>query len=163
VAIAAQRPNKEVKMSTKDLGFRVLQADDGQQFSVLGAAMIYKATADETRGAYSLAIETTPPGGGLPLHVHSREDEAMYVLEGEYEIECGGEVTRATPGMFVFLPRGTPNRYRNCGASPSRFIYITSPGGFEGLVAETSEATRDGAPDMHEVQEIAKRHGVEFV
>jgi len=48
----------------------------------MGATMSYKATADDTGGAYSLAIETTPPHGGLPLHVHHREDEAMYILEG---------------------------------------------------------------------------------
>ena len=43
-----------------------------------------------------LAIEVTPPHGGLPLHVHHQEDEAMYILEGEYEIQCGDQAFRAT-------------------------------------------------------------------
>lgn len=139
-------------MSSKNDGFRVLGVDDGEHFDVLGSAMLYKATAASTGGAYSLAIETTPPGGGLPMHVHSREDEAMYILDGEYEIECG--VVRANAGTFVFLPRGTPNQYRNCGAELGRFVYITSPGGFEALVAETSEATKSGPLDMHELHAL---------
>ena len=79
----------------------------------MGAKSMYKATAEDTRGAYSLAIETTPPHSGLPLHIHHREDEAMYILEGEYEIQCGDRTIRATKGTFVFLPRGIPNRFEN--------------------------------------------------
>jgi mannose-6-phosphate isomerase-like protein (cupin superfamily) len=137
---------------------RVLQPNDGSHFTVMGAAMTYKVTADDTGGAYSLAIETTPAHGGLPLHVHHREDEAMYILEGEYEIQCGDQVIQATPGVFVFLPRDTPNRYQNIGDTPGVFLYITSPGGFEKLITETSALT-----DMRQVQAVAQRHGVEFV
>jgi mannose-6-phosphate isomerase-like protein (cupin superfamily) len=75
---------------------RVVQPGEGLQYNVMGAMMTYKATAHDTRGAYSLAIEVTPPHGGLPLHVHHQEDEAMYILEGEYEIQCGDQAFRAT-------------------------------------------------------------------
>ena len=142
---------------------RVLQPSDGIHYSVMGAAMTYKVTADDTGGAYSLAIETTPAQGGLPLHVHHREDEALYVLEGEYEIQCGDQTIRATPGVFVFLPRNTPNRYKNIGNTAGKFLYITSPGGFEKLITETSALMANRQPDMQEVQAVARRHGVEFV
>ena len=69
-------------MSLQDRRLLVIQPNEGRQFNVMGATISYKATADDTGGAYSLAIETTPPHGGLPLHVHHREDEAMYILEG---------------------------------------------------------------------------------
>lgn len=150
-------------MKSNDSGLRVLTAEEGRHYNVLGSAMIYKATSQDTGGAYSLAVETTPPHAGLPMHVHHREDEAMYILDGEYEIKCGADVFRATPGTFVFLPRDTPNGYMTCGETPGRFIYITSPGGFEALVAETSEVTMQGKPDMHAVHAIANRHGVDFV
>jgi mannose-6-phosphate isomerase-like protein (cupin superfamily) len=129
----------------------------------MGAAMTYKVTAENTGGAYSLAIEITPPQGGLPLHVHHQEDEAMYILEGEYEIQCGDQIILATPGMFIFLPRNTPNRYQNTGHTPGKFLFITSPGGFEKLISETSALMASGHHDMQQVQEIAQRHGVDFV
>ena len=69
-----------------------------------------------------------PPHGGLPLHVHHREDEAMYILEGEYEIQCGDEIVRVTLGVFILLPRDTPNRYQNTGDTPGKFLHITSLG-----------------------------------
>jgi mannose-6-phosphate isomerase-like protein (cupin superfamily) len=150
-------------MAAPQVRSRFVKANEGRQFSVMGAMMIYKATTEETGGAYSLALETTPPGGGLPPHVHHREDEAMYILEGEYEIQCGEQVFRAVPGMFVFLPKDTPNQYRNSGSTPGRFIYITSPGGFEKLIEETSQAMTSSAPDMQKVMEIASKYGVEFL
>jgi len=126
---------------------KTLRADEGRRFNVLGSLMTYKATAHDTGGSYSLAVETTPPQGGLPLHVHHREDEAMYILEGEYEIQCGEQVFRAAAGAFVFLPRDIPNRYQNIGHVPGKFLYITSPGGCENLVEQTSLLAGNGPPD----------------
>jgi mannose-6-phosphate isomerase-like protein (cupin superfamily) len=142
---------------------KVLRADEGRQYQVFGSVVTYKATVDDTAGAFSLALETTPPGGGIPLHVHRREDEAMYVLEGEYEIECGGQVFQACAGTFVFLPRDVPNRYRNMGSAPARFLYITCPGGFEAVVEKTSALMSGGNPDMEKVGDVAREHGVDFI
>src|SRR5438105_1428626 len=125
-------------MDTQGRNLKVVQAGEGRHLNVMGAMMTYKATVEDTGGSYSLALETTAPHGGLPLHVHHREDEAMYILEGEYEIQCGNQVFRATSGTFVFLPRDIPNRYQNLGDVPGKFLYITSPGGFEKLIEQTS-------------------------
>jgi mannose-6-phosphate isomerase-like protein (cupin superfamily) len=70
-------------MQTKGRSLKVIQASEGLHFNVMGAMMTYKATVEDTGAAYSLAVEVTPPNGGLPLHVRHREDEAMYILEGE--------------------------------------------------------------------------------
>jgi len=142
---------------------KVLRPDEGRQFNVFGSVMIYKATAEDTGGAYSLALEITPPHAGLPLHVHHREDEAMYILEGEYEIQCGDQVIRAGAGAFVFLPRGVANRYQNLGDTPGKFLYITSPGGFEQVVQQTSLLMSGGHPDMQKVKDVASEGGIEFV
>ena len=141
---------------------RVVQPGEGLQYNVMGAMMTYKATAQDTRGAYSLAIEVTPPHGGLPLHVHHREDEAMYVLEGEYEIQCGDQAFRATAGTFVFLPKDIANRYQNLGDEPGKFLYITSRG-FEKLVEKRTLLTSGGPPDMQKVMETARQHRIEFI
>jgi mannose-6-phosphate isomerase-like protein (cupin superfamily) len=150
-------------MTEQDRSHKVIPANAGRCFNVMGSMMSYKVTAEDTDGAYSLAVEITPPRGGFPLHVHHQEDEAMFILEGEYEIQCGDQVIRATTGTFVFLPKGIPNRYQNLGDTPGKFIHITSPGGFEKLVEQTSLICASGPPDMRQVQETAKQYGVEFV
>ena len=150
-------------MQTKGRSLKVVRASEGLHLNVMGAMMTYKATVEDTGAAYSLAVEVTPPHGGLPLHVHHREDEAMYILEGEYEIQCGDDVFRATAGTFVFLPRDVPNRYQNVGDTPGRFLYITSPGGFEKLVEQTSLLAIGAPPDMQKIKETGLKYGVEFI
>src|SRR5215469_5068044 len=65
----------------------------------------------------------------------------MYILEGEYEIQCADRTTRASKGTFVFLPRGVPNRSENVTDTPGSYIYITSPGGFETFMDQMSKPT----------------------
>jgi mannose-6-phosphate isomerase-like protein (cupin superfamily) len=150
-------------MNAKRQSPKFVKADEGRRFSVFGSSMLYKATAEDTGGAFSLALETTAPHGGLPLHVHRVEDEAMYILDGEYEIQCGEEVFRATSGAFVFLPRGIPNRYQNLGDMPGRFLHLTSPGGFEKLVEQTSLVEVKGPSDMEKIMQHSKQYGVDFL
>ena len=142
---------------------KVVRDNEGLHFNVMGSMMTYKATVEDTGAAYSLAVEVTPALGGLPLHVHHREDEAMYILEGEYEIECGDNVFRATAGTFVFLPRDVPNRYQNVCDAPGKFLYITSPGGFEKLVEQASLLATGAPPDMQKIKETVHKYGVEFI
>jgi mannose-6-phosphate isomerase-like protein (cupin superfamily) len=87
----------------------------------------------------------------------------MYTLEGEYEIQCGDQAFRATAGTFVFLPKDIANRFQNLGDEPGKFLYITSPGGFEKLVEKTSLLTKRRAADMQKVMETARQHGIEFI
>ena len=142
---------------------KVLRSDEGSHFNVFGSAVTYKATAEDTAGGFSLAVEITPPRGGIPSHIHHREDEAMYILEGEYEIECGDQAFRATAGTFVLLPRDVSNGYRNVGDAPGKFLHITSPGGFEEVVRKTSLLMSSGNPDMQKAKEVARDHGIDFI
>ena len=68
-----------------------------------------KASQHSTGGA--LSVFETSIDAGPPLHVHDREDECFYVLDGELSIRCGSEVLDAVRGSFVFLPRGRPHRF----------------------------------------------------
>jgi len=125
--------------------------------------MTFKVTAEDTDGRFSLALERTAPQAGIPMHVHHREDEAMYILEGEYQIECGGERILAVAGTFVLLPKDVPNRYQNVGQTPGSFLYITCPGGFERVVEKTSALMARGEGSMEAVGAISREHDVEFV
>ncbi len=79
------------------------------QIPTAGELMTFKASGEDTGGAYSLTDSVVPPGGGPPLHIHHREDEAFWVLEGELEVTVGETTFRAGAGSFVHLPKATPH------------------------------------------------------
>ena len=75
-----------------------------------------KASQPSTGGA--LSVFETSVGAGPPLHVHDREDECFYMLDGELSIRCEGNAPATAAGSFVFLPRGRPHRV--LGRGPAR-------------------------------------------
>src|SRR5512133_3863077 len=75
------------------------------------ARMHLLAGADSSEKRLTILETENPPEGGPPLHRHNREDEAFYVLDGDYTFECGDRVVGASAGTFVFLPKGIPHRY----------------------------------------------------
>ena len=78
-------------------------------------------------------------GAGSPLHVHHREDEWFYVIEGALAFWVGGEVIEAPAGSFVFGPRDIPHTF--IVSSPeARFLLVTEPAGFEELHARGGSA-----------------------
>jgi uncharacterized cupin superfamily protein len=91
----------------------LIDAGKGVTFPMLGTTMRLLATGAETGGHYTVGEQITPAGWGPPRHVHSREDEIIYILEGTYEVHCG-EVRRSiSPGACAVLPRGVPHGFRN--------------------------------------------------
>jgi len=114
-----------------------------------------KASQRSTGGARSV-LETSI-GAGPPLHVHDREDECFYVLEGELSVRCGGDAFAAAAGGFVFLPRGRPHRFWAVDR-PARLLLIAVPGGIEDYLHEISTASTDS-----ERREIGERYGIHIV
>ena len=89
---------------------------------MLGTTMPLIATGAETGGRYTL-LEQIPPAGWGPLrHIHSREDEIFYILEGTYQVHCGDERRTLLAGACAILPRGVPHGFRNTGLAPARLI-----------------------------------------
>jgi uncharacterized cupin superfamily protein len=85
-----------------------------------------KVVAEDTDGAFSLMESRTPPEGGPPPHIHHREDEWIYVLEGEYELLDNDRTIRATAGSFVFLPKSRLHTFKNVGSTPGKLLFSTS-------------------------------------
>ena len=107
----------------------------------LGALAVIKATAADTGGRLTVLEVTDPPGAEAPLHVHHREDEAFWILDGRVTFEVAGQTIGATAGDFVFGPRDVPHRY-TVGDAGARMLFILTPGGFEELVRATSDPAR---------------------
>jgi quercetin dioxygenase-like cupin family protein len=129
-----------------------------------------KATAANTGGQFTIVEVTCGPGFEAPLHVHHREDEAFWILDGEVTLYVGEQTIEASAGDYAFGPREVPHRY-TVGDAGCRMLFICTPGGFEGLVRDMSEpaASRivppppEVDPDMERIQAIANKHGCELL
>src|SRR5512144_2859751 len=90
----------------------------GTGATYLGPGDVYRflVTGAETGGAYFAMEAIVPPGGGPPPHIHAREDETFYVLEGRVDFRLGDERVTAGPGDFVNVPRGRVHNFHNAGS-----------------------------------------------
>jgi quercetin dioxygenase-like cupin family protein len=128
----------------------VLAAGEGDGRWYAGHRFDLKADAAQTGGTFSLIEITMRRGLEPPLHVHSREEEAFYVLEGEVEFELDGERTLAGPGAFVNIPRGVTHRFA-AHTEVSRMLSIFAPGGAEEIFRDFSVPAREpGLPPADE-------------
>lgn len=135
-------------MSTQPPGFR-LGAGEGERLAFSGAEFLVRASAETTGGAFSIVEEIDPLD--TPLHVHEREDELFFAIEGEHVIRVGEEEHQIGPGGVVFAPRGIPHAQRRVVPRTGRTLTMCSPAGFEGFFRELSDAEREGTlgPDVY--------------
>jgi len=140
----------------------------GQQRWFFGMLAEIKASAADTGGRYTLVEITAPPGLQTPLHVHYREDEGFYVLEGSVTIQVGEETVELGAGQHAFGPRDVPHRF-TVGPGGAHMIWVLTPGGFEDFVEEASvpaQAPTVPPPSVlppANVAEIVLRHGNELL
>lgn len=127
----------------------------GERVHFMGQIALIRARGEDTGGLFSLMETRTPKGNGPSPHVHDREDEAFFVLDGSLSVTIGDETFEAAPGAFVFAPRGVPHRY--VATESSRHLTVVSPPGFERFFNDASEAFIAGPTA---VAAVAERYGV---
>jgi quercetin dioxygenase-like cupin family protein len=133
-----------------------------------GSLMRIKARAEDTGGVLGLVEGSFYQGFGPPLHVHSREDEALYVLEGQIRFRQGDNEFVAGPGTWVWGPRGVPHAFK-VESERARALVIVTPGGFERMFEEGGVPAGESAepPEQNYDPEaaiaISKRFGFEVV
>jgi quercetin dioxygenase-like cupin family protein len=123
------------------------------------------ATASDTNGLLGAVEVASPRGAVPPLHVHHREDEAFYVVEGEYSVFVGDDVIAASPGTWVWGPRGVPHGYQ-VHTERGRHLSLTMPGGFEAFFEDVAAiATPDANPrnELSRLAAVAARYGFELL
>ena len=144
----------------------VLGPGEGKTVSVLGDRYTYKAVGRDTGGHYGLVEVTAPAGApGPPPHVHESEEEAIYVVEGEMEVQIGERTLQARAGTFALVPRGTVHTFSNPTPRPAKVLVIVSPAGFEKAFAEMAEVAprADEPPNMEKLLAIAKKYNLRIV
>jgi quercetin dioxygenase-like cupin family protein len=147
-----------------------IRAGEGEARWWFAALAQIKASAADTDGQLTIVEVTEPPGAQAPLHVHHREDEGFWILDGDVTFHVGDVEIEARAGDFAWGPRDVPHRY-TVGPDGCRMLFILTPAGFEGLVRDMSEPAAeraippasDAPPDMERVARVAQAYGCELL
>ena len=128
----------------------------------------------DNNGAFDFVIAKVRRGTEPPPHVHSREDEFLYILSGEIRVYVDGEVFRVTAGECMFLPRRRPHAWL-ITSEEAHMILLVVPGGFLGAInkmnapAERMEVPTDpdtvtyANADLTETFKVFEQHGIRFL
>jgi quercetin dioxygenase-like cupin family protein len=159
-----------VQMSVAAIGPIANRRGEGEVFWSFGGLVTVMATAETTGGSVGIVEVLGAKGSGSPLHVHHREHEWFYVIEGELTFWVGGKTIHAPAGSFVFGPRDIPHTVL-VSSEQSRFLLVTEPGGFESFMRELSQPALTMSPppppteppDMELIVSTAARYGIEIL
>lgn len=136
-------------------------------FRFLGVPTQMRSTGETTNGAFGLVEHwMMPPGFGSPYHLHHREDEAFYILEGEVALVCDGKWLVGGPGTYVFGPREIPHGFKVVGSEPASMLVLCSPGGsFDRFVLElaTDLNAPPAPPDMEKLAATAAKYQIDIL
>jgi mannose-6-phosphate isomerase-like protein (cupin superfamily) len=130
-------------------------------------------TGDESGGLLGAAIVTQPPGTATPLHLHTREAEAFFLLDGDMVYRAADQTFQVSAGDFVWLPAGIPHAFRVTGPRPVRFLGLSLPGGLFELYDEAGRPagasrlpTAEEAPISEDIERwlrLAPRYGLQVI
>ena len=141
----------------------VLGPDEGAAVQIGALGVRFMVGAERSGGGFSLVEHPIAPRGlAAPMHVHEREDEYTFVLEGSVGVQVGDEVRVAHAGDLVFKPRGVWHAFWNAGDEPARALEIISPGGFERYFSELAPLFPPAipAPDFEAIIALQQRYGL---
>ena len=124
--------------------------------------IVVRVSAEDSGGAMTV-IEEVEPISDTPLHVHSREHEFFYIVEGEHIITLGEAEHRLGPGDAIFAPRGVPHAQRRVEPGVGRELVAFIPGGFEQFFRDLAEAQRDGTLGPAAYAKASTRAGVSWL
>src|SRR6516225_6137403 len=148
----------------------IRNTQQGRTIALVGDVYRFLATGEDTNCKYALIEALVGPGGGPPPHVHSREEEGFYVLEGKITFTINGERVVATAGMFANMPVGTPHSFKNESDKPARILISVAPAGLEEMFFEVGVPLPEGAttalpPTKDEIERLlatAPSYGIEI-
>ena len=128
-------------------------------------------TGEDTEGRFSLVEFLMPPGDMTPLHVHRRDSQTTYVLDGEVTFYLGGESRVCGPGECIHQPAGVPQTEQVTSPGPARVLDINSPAGFDRFGAAAGRPAEGltlppppAAPaDFERLAALADEHGIHLL
>jgi mannose-6-phosphate isomerase-like protein (cupin superfamily) len=154
---------KEMEAAAQSTKPKIIGPKDGKAGNLGAVGVRFMIDGDETNDDFSLVEHPIPPRQlAAPLHIHTREDEYSYVLEGRMGALLGDEVVYAEPGDLVFKPRDQWHTFWNAGDTECRILEIISPAGFEKFFDALVDLNAAGPPDPGRLVELAAEYGHYF-
>jgi len=146
----------------------VTRAAKGKRIATVGDIYRVVVSGTDTDGRYAMMEAIVAPGSGPPMHVHTREEEGFYLLEGEITFYTETETIRAMAGDSANMPPGVKHRFRNDSNRMARMLIVVTPSGLEEMFAEAGKVLADGdtaAPpitpeEIARIMQIAPKYGI---
>jgi mannose-6-phosphate isomerase-like protein (cupin superfamily) len=138
-----------------------VQPGAGQRLPNLGVTHLL--TSAQTGGAYYLCEAIFGPESGSPLHIHHREDEVIYVLDGTLDVRLDKDTLHIPTGGVVHLPKKFPHALYNPLQTPLKIMVHAIPGGLEGYFDEVEAALQAGSLDADMHTSISAKYGLEWL
>lgn len=135
-------------MAENDYSLPMTSNSSNKSFWVVGDSVKFIATGEETSDQYDLFDVYVPPDVGAAPHIHLKQDEGFYILDGEVEFQLDEKTITATAGTFVNAPKGTIHAWKNSQTTPARMLVQGIPSGLDKLIEETSRPYSDPATPL---------------
>ena len=150
-------------MEIATTGVKIVSPDELREGFLGSIGVRFLIDGHEAGDRFSLVEHPMSPRAlAAPLHLHTREDEYSFVLEGRMGALLGDEVVEAGPGELVFKPRNQWHTFWNAGDEPCRILEVISPAGFEQFFRELSDLGGAINTDPDELIALAARYGLYF-
>ena len=150
-------------MAVTTAGARVVGPRDADEGFLGSIGVRFMIDGPEAGERFSLVEHPMSPRAlAAPLHLHTREDEYSYVLEGRMGALLGDEIVEAGPGDLVFKPRNQWHTFWNAGDEPCRILEIISPAGFELFFRELVAMGGVTQADPEALAGLSQRYGLEM-
>jgi mannose-6-phosphate isomerase-like protein (cupin superfamily) len=141
-------------------GVKVIGPNDAEEGFLGSIGVRFMIDGAEAGQRFSLVEHPMSPRAlAAPLHLHTREDEYSYVLQGRMGALLGDDVVEAGPGDLVFKPRNQWHTFWNAGDEPCRILEIISPAGFEQFFKELNDIGGALKADPEALAELNERYG----
>jgi mannose-6-phosphate isomerase-like protein (cupin superfamily) len=142
---------------------RIISPDEGVEGFLGSIGVRFMIDGHDAEQRFSLVEHPMSPRAlAAPLHLHTREDEYSFVLEGRMGARLGDDVVEAGPGDLVFKPRNQWHTFWNAGDEPCRILEIISPAGFERFFQELDAMGGALNADPAALAELNARYGMEM-
>jgi quercetin dioxygenase-like cupin family protein len=138
----------------------IVPGGHGAAFNIGSHIVTEKVTCEQSGGDYYVIQQVSPPGSFVPPHVHSLEDEIVFIDDGEFEIFLGGKTSRAGPGAVLHFARGTYHGFKIVGERSGKSTWVITPGtSFQAFFREVA-AFPPGPPDFAKLDALHAKHGM---
>jgi quercetin dioxygenase-like cupin family protein len=138
------------------------QGEGEKRWFLGGGLHTWKATAEETDGAFFVFEDLMERGKATPLHRHPDADEIVYLIEGELRVRIGDQERVVSAGNVTVSPRGVEHAFTVLSET-ARLLTMQTPGGgdrfYRGASDPTSQTDAAGPVDFQRVGATAAETG----